>query len=369
MKDFKEILHHEFFTRIYYHNTVLDYTIALSIIVIGLLLVRIFRRTILKRLRAWTLKTHNHVDDFVFASLDRFGIPWLYFTIIYIGLQYLTLHRKTENIIKIAFTVAFTFLIVRLVATIIMAILESYVRKQDRGTEKVKQLGGLMLIVNAVIWIIGLLFLFDNMGYDVTTVVTGLGIGGIAVALAAQNILGDLFNYFVIFFDRPFETGDFIVVDEKSGTVDYIGIKTTRVQSLTGEQLVFANSDLTGSRIHNYKRMSTRRVSFKLGVIYQTSIEDLKAIPGLIKSIIEEQHPVNFDRAHFASYGESSLDFEVVYNVLDTDYNKYMDIHQAINLRIFEEFQQRHIEFAYPTRTVFTEPGATHPDSGKVLRP
>jgi small-conductance mechanosensitive channel len=364
----KEFFESDFFTRIYYHNTVLDYAVALGIMVFGLLIVRIFKRTILQRLRKWTQKTNNNLDDFVFDSLDRFGIPWLYLTVVYIALQYLTLHRKTENIIKIAFTVAFTFLIIRLFATIIMALVESYVRKQDRGTEKVKQLGGLMIIVNGVIWIIGLLFLFDNMGYSVTTIVTGLGIGGIAVALAAQNILGDLFNYFVIFFDRPFETGDFIVVDEKSGTVDYIGIKTTRVQSLTGEQLIFANSDLTGSRIHNYKRMSTRRVSFKLRVIYQTSLEDLRTIPALLKSIVEEQHPVNFDRAHFASYGESSLDFEVVYNVLDTDFNRYMDIHQAINLRIFEEFQKRNIELAYPTRTVFTEPGATHPDSGKISR-
>src|SRR5690606_34760610 len=126
--------------------------------------------------------------------------------------------------------------------------LQSYVRRQDKGEEKVKQLTGILLIINIVIWAIGVVFMLDNLGYDVTTIIAGLGIGGIAIALAAQNILGDLFNYFVIFFDRPFEVGDFIIVDNKLGTVEYIGLKTTRLKSLSGEQLIFANSDLTNSR-------------------------------------------------------------------------------------------------------------------------
>ena len=210
-----------------------------------------------------------------------------------------------------------------------------------------------MLIINIIIWGIGLLFMLDNLGFDVTAMVTGLGIGGIAVALAAQNILGDLFNYFVIFFDRPFEIGDFIIVDDKMGVVEYIGIKTTRIKSLSGEQLVLSNSDLTTSRIHNYKRMQRRRIVFRFGVIYQTSFEDVKKIPDLVKSIVEEQEPVQFDRSHFAAYGDSSLDFETVYYVLDSDYAKYMNIQQAINLRLFEEFQRMGVDFAYPTRTLY----------------
>jgi small-conductance mechanosensitive channel len=211
-----------------------------------------------------------------------------------------------------------------------------------------------MLLVNAIIWIIGILFLFDNMGYNVTTIIAGLGIGGIAVALAAQNILGDLFNYFVIFLDRPFEVGDFIIIDEKRGVVEHIGIKTTRLKSLSGEQLVFSNSDLTTSRIHNYKRMQRRRILFNLSVIYQTSHENLKQIPEVLKSIVLEQaEMVEFDRAHFSGYGDSSLDFEIVYFVLDSAYNTYMDIQQKINLRIFEEFKKMGVEFAYPTRTLY----------------
>lgn len=356
-RNLNNLLDHDFLRRVIYHNTILDYLVAFLLVLIGLAIIRFLKQTILQSLKKWTERTHNHYDDFVFKSIERFGIPWLYLTVIYIGIQYLTLHDNTENVLKIAFTAAFTFLVIRLIASIILALLEKFVRSHNQGEEKVKQLGGIMLIVNVFIWAIGLLFIFDNMGYDVTTVITGLGIGGIAVALAAQNILGDLFNYLVIFFDRPFETGDFIVVDEKSGTVEYIGIKTTRLQSLTGEQLVFANSDLTGSRIHNHKRMNQRRISFNFGVVYQTPPEELRAIPGIIKGIIEEQDKVLFDRAHFKSYGDSSLDFEVVYHLFDTDYTKYMDIQQEINLRMFEIFLERGIGFAYPTRTIIQDSG------------
>lgn len=339
--------------RVYYHNTVLDYLIALGIIIIGLILARAFKKVFLNRIERWAKTTRSNLDDFIVENVDRFILPAIYLFIIHAGINYLTLSEKVQDVLRVATTVVITFLFVRLISSTILMLLRSYVRKQEHGEEKVKQLGGLMLIINVIIWMLGLLFLFDNMGYNVTTIITGLGIGGIAIALAAQNILGDVFNYFVIFFDRPFETGDFIIVDDKMGTVDYIGIKTTRIKSLSGELLVFANSDLTNSRIHNYKQMMRRRVVFSFGVIYQTSLEQMKLIPKLVEGIIKEQHPVMFDRAHFQKYGDSSLDYEVVYYVLDSDYNKYMDIQQAINFRIFEEFEKRGIEFAYPTRTLY----------------
>jgi small-conductance mechanosensitive channel len=188
-------------------------------------------------------------------------------------------------------------------------------------------------------------------------VVAGLGIGGIAVALAAQAVLGDLFSYFSILMDRPFELGDFIIIDDYMGTIEHIGIKTTRIRSLGGEQLVFSNTDLTGSRIRNYKRMEQRRIVFRIGVVYQTPVEKLKEIPGIIKGIMDAIPEARTDRAHFASYGDSSLDFEIVYYVLTGDYNKYMDIQQEINLSLAEEFERRGIEFAYPTRTLFIEKG------------
>ncbi len=343
----------EILERSYFNNTIREYLIAFAIIVVGILLIKAFKKFILRNIRKWTEGTETNIDDFLIESIDRFGIPALYFGITYLGITYLTMPERAQKILHVATIVVVIFLIIRFVSTTILMLLRTYVRKQENGEEKMKQLGGIMLIFNIIIWSIGLLFLFDNLGYDVTTMIAGLGIGGIAVALAAQNILGDLFNYFVIFLDKPFEIGDFIIIDSKMGVVDYIGIKTTRLKSLSGEQLVFSNSDLTSSRIHNYKRMERRRILFRIGVIYQTTYEQLAKIPPLLKSIVEEQETIQFDRAHFAAYGDSSLDFEVVYYVLVADYAKYMDIQQSINMRIYEEFQKMGVDFAYPTRTLY----------------
>ncbi|MCC9136049.1 mechanosensitive ion channel family protein [Pontibacter silvestris] len=339
--------------RTFWHNTVQEYLIALVFILVGLLVVRSFKHIVLARIRKWTENTATNFDNYVVDSLDRYGVPALYITVVYLGLNYLTLATRLHNILRIAVTIAITVLAIRFVSSTILLLLQSFVRTQSNGEEKVKQMQGVMLIINIFIWFLGLVFLFDNLGYDVTTVIAGLGIGGIAIALAAQSILGDLFNYFVIFFDRPFEIGDFIIIDDKMGVVEYIGIKTTRVKSLSGEQLVFSNSDLTTSRIHNYKRMQRRRVLFKVGVLYQTTYEQLAAIPAVLKSIVLAQSPVEFDRAHFASFGDSSLDFEIVYYVLSSDYNVYMDIQQAINLGIYQEFEKMGVEIAYPTRTLY----------------
>ncbi len=343
----------EFLERSYFSNTVQDYLIALGVILVGLILVRVFNYIVDHQLKKLTQHTDTVIDDYMIESIDRFGMPVFHFIVIYIGIKTLDLSHQVENILKVATLVFVVFFAVRFISTTALMLLRTYVRQQENGEEKVKQLGGIMLIFNIFIWLAGILVLLDNIGIDVTAMVAGLGIGGIAIALAAQNILGDLFNYFVIFFDRPFEIGDFIIIDNKMGVVEYIGIKTTRVKSLSGEQLIFSNSDLTSSRIHNYKRMQRRRIVFKIGVIYQTTLEQIKQIPEILKAAVEAQELTQFDRAHFATYGESSLDFEVVYYVLSSDYNQYMDVQQAINIRIFSEFEKIGAEFAYPTRTLF----------------
>ncbi len=203
-------------------------------------------------------------------------------------------------------------------------------------------------------WILALVFLVNNLGYNVTTIITGLGIGGIAVALAAQAVLGDFFSYFVIFFDRPFEIGDFIIVDDKIiGAIEYIGVKTTRIRAISGEQIVCSNKDLTDSRVHNYKKMMRRRVVFSIGVIYQTTAEQMKKIPGIIKSIIESTENATFDRSHFSAFGDFSMNFETVYFIESPDYNMYMDAQQSIYLEILQAFEKEKIEFAYPTQTLF----------------
>lgn len=196
------------------------------------------------------------------------------------------------------------------------------------------------------------LLLLDNLGVNITALVTGLGIGGIAIALAMQNILGDMFASLSIVLDRPFEVGDFIIVGDKMGTVENIGLKTSRIKSLSGEQLIFPNKTLIEKEISNFKRMQTRRIVFSFGVTYETPLERLKEIPDIIKAIIISKPNTSFDRAHFLQFGKSSLDFEAVYIMQVADYNTYMDIQQAINFELMEELRARDIAFAYPTRTI-----------------
>ncbi len=200
-----------------------------------------------------------------------------------------------------------------------------------------------------------LLLVLDNLGVNITALVAGLGVGGIAVALAMQTILGDLFASLSIVLDKPFVVGDFLIIGDLLGSVEYVGLKTTRLRSLSGEQLVFSNSDLLGSRIRNYGRMYERRVQFNIGVTYQTPRDRLVKIPQIIREAVEQQSDTRFDRSHFKEYGDFSLVFESVYYVMGPDYNKYMDIQQAINLHIHERFEQQGIEFAYPTQTLFVQ--------------
>lgn len=339
-------------TTSYFNNTLQDYLIAFGLIVVGLLILRVFRQTILIRMKKWADKTETDVDNYVVDGIEKFGIPIFNFIIIYFGINYLSLSEKATRYVHVAIGVVITYYALRLISSTALLVLQTHVRKQEQGEEKVKQLGGIMLLLNIIIWALGALSLFANLGYDVTTIIAGLGIGGIAIALAAQNILGDLFNYFVIFFDRPFEIGDFIVIDDKKGNVEHIGIKTTRLKSLTGEQLVFSNSDLTNSRIHNFKRMERRRIAFTLGVEYNTPVELLEDIPGIIKDILTEFNDVTLDRVHFMTYGEFSLKYEIIYFVESSDFNRYADIQQQMNLKIYRRFKEKGIRFAYPTQTI-----------------
>jgi small-conductance mechanosensitive channel len=224
-------------------------------------------------------------------------------------------------------------------------------RRHDPGS--VATVGALSFVGRVALWSLVALLVLDNLGIDVTALVAGLGIGGVAVALAVQNILGDLFASLSIALDKPFAVGDFLIVGDLMGAVEHIGLKTTRLRSLSGEQLIFANTDLLGSRVRNYGRMQERRVAFTLGLTYQTPRAALQRIPAMVEQAITEQQLVRFDRSHFRGYGDFALEFENVYYVLSADYNVYMDIQQAINLRIHQLFEEAGIEFAYPTQTLF----------------
>ncbi len=339
--------------QVYLGNTVLMYLVSLGIFFLGIIAIWILKNIALRRMKKWAERTETTIDDFLVKAIEKSIVPLLYFGVLIISINNLSLHTKAEKYLQFATVIVITFFLLRAITSVFKYSLGAYLKKQENGEQKQRQMRGITNIVTFLIWTIGFIFLMDNLGFEISAVIAGLGIGGIAIALAAQTILGDLFSYFVIFFDRPFEIGDFILVGDKKGVVEYIGIKTTRIRSLSGELLVFSNTDLTNSRVHNFKKMERRRVVFTLGVIYQTPSEKLELIPGIVRQIIDEQENANFDRGHFASYGDFSLNFEFVYFVEGADYNVYMDIQQAINLKIFKEFESRGIEFAYPTQTLY----------------
>ena len=342
----------DFLDQVYYNNTVRDYLIALSLIIGGAIVILALKKLIIRRLQKWAATTPGTWDDFIVESISRFVVPIFQGAIIYWAIHLLDLSERTERFVQIVTSIVITYFVMRLISSVVMLLLKSGVRKQERGEIKIKQLGGLMMIINVFIWFLGIVFLLSNWGIEVTPIIAGLGIGGIAVALAAQNILGDLFSYFVIFFDRPFEAGDFIIVDDKMGTIEYVGIKTTQIRALGGEQIIIGNSNLTNSRIHNYKRMVQRRVVFSIDVEYGTPLELLQSIPPMLKSIVQAHKLTTFDRAHFAAYKDWSLRFEVVYFVLSADFNTYMDIQQEINFQIYQEFEKQKINFAFPTQSM-----------------
>lgn len=334
-------------------NSIAAWITASAIILVSFLAIRVLRAIVLKKLLHWTKGTASTWDDFILRLAGRTIVPAMYVLSVWFALQSLTLPGPLRNVARVAFLAAMTFFVLRGVSALFRRFVFSYIKRQDNSETKEKQANGLILIVNFFIWTLGILSFISNLGYNVTTLIAGLGIGGIAIALAAQTILGDLFSYFVIFFDRPFEIGDFILVDDKLGVIEYIGIKTTRIRTLNGEQLVCSNTDLTNSRIHNYKRMDRRRVVAQLRVTYQTSEEKLTLIPAILRGAVEGQENVMFDRAHFAGFGESSLNFELVYYIESPDYVLYMDKQQAINLDIYAAFRKEGIHFAHPTQTLY----------------
>lgn len=342
----------DFLQNKYFNNTVEEYLVAAGIILLTIIVIHVLKKIFLGRLKKRTEAGELTRHLFIVKSINRFLIPALYLGALYLALDSLSFGTKADKVIGTIYAIAVAWFGIRFSITLINYFFDKSFEKL-RGPDDSKKLRPLTALINFLVWIVGLLFLFDNLGFQVSAIVAGLGISGIAVALAAQALLGDLFSYFVIFFDRPFEIGDFIVFEGNAGSIEKIGIKTTRVRSLSGEQLIVSNSKLTSTLVHNFKRMERRRVVFTLGVTYQTKAEQLKAIPEIVKGIINKQESTEFDRAHFQGYGDFSLNFEFVYYVLSSDYVVYMNTQEKINLDIYEDFEKRGIEFAYPTQTLF----------------
>jgi len=343
----------------YFDNTIKEYLFVLGAIIIVWVILQLIKKWVLALFRKLTSKTQNNIDDVLVSALEKFIIPYLYIVINFFIIRQLTLPLKLDRILDVALTIITVIFAARLINHAIHFSIQQYMERRDEGPARMKQLSGVLLVIKIIVWSVGLIFFLDNVGYDVTTIIAGLGVGGIAIALAAQNILGDLFSYFVIFFDKPFEIGDFIVMGDKMGTVERIGIKTSHVRSISGEQLVMPNAELVKSVIHNFKRLEKRRVIFKVGVSYSTSAENLSAIPTIIRDAILVHEKTTVDRSHLQGFGESSINFETIYFVESAEYNVYMDINQAVCMQVLQQFRHIGIEIAFPTRTLFVEQNAT----------
>jgi small-conductance mechanosensitive channel len=338
----------------FYGNTVAAWSIAAAVLVLvfgGLLLLR---RAVVKELDALARRTETAFLDIAAAVAADTRSWFLFLLAIRAGTLALRLPTRVVTIVHTIAVIGFLFQLALWGNAAIRKWLAVYSeRNLATDAAAVTTMRAVVFVAQLVVWAVVLLVGLQNLGINVTTLIAGLGVGGIAVALAAQNILGDLFASLSIVIDKPFVVGDAIGVDEYSGTVDRIGLKTTRLRSRSGEQLVFSNADLLKSRIRNYRYLRERRVVFSFGVEYETPLPALETIPDMVREIVEAQEHTRFDRAHFKSLGGSALDFEVVYYVVVPDYGRYMDIQQAINFELMRRFADANIGFAYPTQKLF----------------
>jgi len=335
-------------------NGPVQWAIAAAVFVVVGLFVRVALKVLLGRMEALARRTQTDLDDLVAELVRKTKNVFVLIVAFWLASQTLVLSDATDQrigrLVAIALVVQMAFWGTGIAAHLI----DRYRRRQlEIDPSAATAIGAMAFIARVAVWSIAGLVILDNLGIDITALVTGLGIGGVAVALALQNVLSDLFASLSIVLDKPFVVGDFVVVGDFLGTVEYVGLKTTRLRSLSGEQIVFSNSDLLGSRIRNFKRMAERRALFQIGVTYDTPEEKLRKIPGMIREAIEARDNTRFDRAHFKTYGPSSLDFETVYYVLVPEYNAYMDVQQEINFEILRRFTAEGIEFAYPTQTLY----------------
>jgi small-conductance mechanosensitive channel len=340
-------------------NGATEFLLAAGIVLGALLALAALRFAVSRTLEALAARAATPVHQ---VAADTVGATrlWLLLPVaLYFGASALELPAKLGEFVDVAATIA----LMAQAAAWAHRFIERWfdlkaARRDGVDGESVTALALISVLARVLVWTIALLLALNHLGVNITALIAGLGIGGVAVALALQNVLGDLLASLSIVLDKPFVVGDFIVVGDSSGVVERVGIKTTRIRSLDGDQLIVPNGDLLKSRIRNFKRMSERRVLFTIGVAYETPVDKLARAPAILRAIVEAQPKTRFERAHFRQYGDAALLLEVVYFVLDSDYGLYMDTQQAINLEICRRFRGEGIAFAYPTQTLYVRPAA-----------
>ncbi|NCU41431.1 MAG: mechanosensitive ion channel family protein [Candidatus Moranbacteria bacterium] len=341
---------------VYFGNSLFSYFFSFFFFLFFLLLFGLVQKIVLLRLKSVAKKTLTDVDDALVAIAETLTPPFYSFLALYVSLQYLILNEVVQQALDILFVVWIIYQIIIALQIFIDFVIEKRLSlESSKGKKSVFHLMG--TLGKGLLWILGSLVVLSNIGINVTSLLAGLGIGGIAIAFALKNIIEDLFSSITIYSDKPFEVGDFIVAGESTGVVQYIGIKSTRIKALQGEEIVISNKELINITIKNFKKMEKRRVVFTFGITYETQTEKMREIPQIFSDIFSSLEDTTFDRAHFKNFDDSALIFEVVYFVMKSDYTAYMNIQQEVNYKIKEIFQEKGISMAYPTRTVYVKNG------------
>ncbi len=337
-------------------NTIHDFLLAIGLFLVLLLAFRVFKMILLRRLRNLTKRTNFGIDDVLVQALEN--IHWWFYVLLslYFPSKFLVLSPTVDRWIDVFLVIVVILQVIRSTQFLLdYGVKRAAVHRGTSEDEAFAAFAGIRFVLRLVLWTIGVLLILSNVGVNITSLVAGLGIGGVAIALAVQNILGDIFSSFSIYFDKPFQVGDFIITGDHMGVVKKIGIKSTRLQALQGEELIISNRELTSTRIQNFKKMQKRRVILNFGVVYETNVKKLKKANEIVKKAVLGASGLEFDRCHFAGFGEFSLNFEAVYYVDSSDFGVYMDKQQAVNLAIKERFEEEGIEMAFPTQTLYVK--------------
>ncbi|NPA22151.1 MAG: mechanosensitive ion channel family protein [Candidatus Micrarchaeota archaeon] len=350
-----DALNHPILEIVFFDNPIKSYLIALLVFLATYTILKIFKFVLLKKLKEWAKKSSTRWDDVIVEIVDMIGWPFYMLVSLYIALGFLTVPEIVTAIVKSLLIIVSAFYGIKIVLRIIEELLHIWnERRKEKLDPSLIQM--LHTLIKAALWTIAIITVLANLGYDISVLLAGVSITSLAVAFAFQRIMEDLFAYFVIHIDKPFKVGDTVFINGEGGTVKQVGLKSTRIVSLkNGEELVVSNAQLLNSWIHNYGRIYKRRHAFMIGVTYETPVEKLKQIPKMVEEIVKEVggDKVEFERCVFKSYGDFSLNYEVVFHVDEKDYNKYLKIVEEIYLKIKERFDNEGIEFAYPTQTIF----------------
>lgn len=338
----------------FHHNAIRTWLLAAVVFLSIYFFVRILRRLLIRRFGKSGRLANTTLGHLAVELIRKTKRYFVFLWSLYAGFIILTWSPRVESFADKVVLIASLLQVATWSAALIDFWIDQYMRQKSKeDVASATTIGLVNFLLKAILYVTLTLMALNNLGINITTLVAGLGVGGVAVALAVQNILGDLFASLTIVLDKPFVIGDSIAVGEFSGTIERIGLKTTRVRSLSGEQVIFPNSDLLQSRIRNHRRMTERRNVLTLAVAYETNYDKLQKIAPMVRQIIEAQPQVRFERGHFSALGASALVYEFVYWMTTPDYQMHMDTQQVINLEIFRRFTEEKIAFAYPTQTLY----------------